>query len=359
MNTKQQSPLNNSLSTITLIEQEQPGRMRWWHRIAAPGRPSDTATLNEREAYRRGKYISNTLLAMIILFIVQLVVIGGLVNHGLVPIFIMTLIVIGIAIVFNKRGKIILSGILVVLAIDASVMLAFPTYVALTPYQLTVLDLLVLPEVFAVSLLPAYFVFFDMGFHILFIFCVLTFLFSKDAQLTAYLAQAPNFIDAAMKPTLIQVVVAIVSYTWMSSIKASVNRADRATEFALIEKDIAERNQLAAQQKRLLEKEIQEIIQVHSQVANGQIGARVPLRQGNMLWSVAGSLNNLLTRLQKSLKEAQQLQQTNVALSLFFHARNKAGNGPIIFWKPTGTAVDILVQQHNAMAQFSSSSPHK
>ncbi len=47
------------------------------------------------------------------------------------------------------------------------------------------------------------------------------------------------------------------------------------------------------------------------------------------------------------------LQQTNEAVSQFFYARQKA-NGNVISWRPTGTAIDAIVQQYNASAQRSS-----
>ncbi len=80
MYTREQPSTDDSFSTIALIErdpagQERPSRLRWWYRMAAPPAPAATASLREREAYRRGKYISNTLLGIIAIIIVVLVLI--------------------------------------------------------------------------------------------------------------------------------------------------------------------------------------------------------------------------------------------------------------------------------------------
>jgi hypothetical protein len=359
MNSIEQTQLNNDpVSTISLIERhpiagkEPRSRLRWWHRIAAPPVPPDTASLKEREAWRRGRYISNTLLAMIFALVLVTIFVGGIANHALLPNFIGTLFFLVLACFFNRRGLVIVSGIIVVLVLDVSIAGANLAFTPLSAFELPLLDLLVLPALFAASLLPAYFVFFDMTLHIIFVVCVFTFLFPKDAALIALLHNPGHFADGLAKPIVIQVVTAVIAYTWMRSVTSSVERADRATSIALLERNVSEQAQREAEQKRQLENEIRDIIQVHTQVANGNYDARVPLRQGNILWPVAGSLNNLIARFQSALKETQRLQYLDNAIARFFHARNQAQNGPIA-WQPTGTSIDGLVQQHNMFARSS------
>lgn len=61
-----------------------------------------TASLREREAYRRGKYISNTLLGIIAIITMVLVLIGGLVNHSLLPNLALTLLFLWIGVTIQK-----------------------------------------------------------------------------------------------------------------------------------------------------------------------------------------------------------------------------------------------------------------
>lgn len=355
MDSREQLNSGDPFSTVALIERDPLMRKRakfldWWHRLAAPSAPPEDASLREREAYRRGKYISNTLLAIISILLILLILIGGFVNHNLIVNLAPTLLVTCLAVFFNRWGKVVISGILVVLVLDASIMsilLGFPSFAT---YLLPVFDLLVMPELFAASLLPPYFVFFDMFLHIIYYVCALTFLFHKDAQLTALLAQPDVFADILAKPIVIQTITAVIAFTWMRSVTRSVERADRATSIALLEKGIAEQAQADVLQKRQLEDEIQEIIRVHSQVSNGNFEVRVPLRQGNLLWPVAGSLNSLITRLRSSMNDARRLKQTDEAIIRFFQMRSERQNS-LIPWQPTGTAIDILVQQHNTFVQ--------
>lgn len=70
-----------------------------------------------------------------------------------------------------------------------------------------------------------------------------------------------------------------------------------------------------AQQKQELELGIQQLLQTHIQAANGDFQARAPLAQDHVLWQIAYSLNNLLSRMQRlSLAEAE-LNQTKLEAS--------------------------------------------
>lgn len=354
MSIQKQPETNDPLSTIALIERtvegkRQGGRLNWWYRLAAPAEPTAAASLREREAWRRGRYISNTLLGMISILGVVIVVIGGFVNHSLLPNLALTFLFLWAAVFFNKRGNVIVSGIIVVLVFDTSLMLTLLSFGNLTAFLLPLLDLLVIPELFAASLLPSRFVFLDMLFHIAFYICTLTFLFPKDPVFAAQLHNPNTFADALIRPVVIQLVTAIISYTWMKSVTQSVERADRATSIALLEREVSAQAQLEAEQKNRLEKEIQAIIDVQTQVANGRLDARVPLTQGNVLWSVSGALNNLISRFQSLQREYQRLEQMELALRRFYHMRSQVQNSPMP-WQPTGTSVDVLVQQHNALS---------
>ena len=354
MTTNERPPSHDPFSTISLIERDPTGQdsssSRWWQRLVSPPAPLATASLTEREAYRRGRYIGNTLICMIAILFVVTILIGGLVNHGLLPNLALTFLFLCLGAFFNKRGQVLISGLIVVLMLDLSIMGTFLAFGQMSTFLLPLLDLLVIPELFAASLLPPRFVFLDMALHIVYCICAITFLFPKTADLTAILSNPANIADAVAKPIVIQVITAVVAYTWMRSVTRTVERADRATSIAILERGAAEEAQQDAEQKRKLEREIQEIIAVHTQVANGNFDARVTLMHGNALWPIAGSLNNLISRLRGLVRESQRSQRTDEALSRFFHARSIAQDG-IIPWQSTGTSIDTLVQQHNTLAQ--------
>ena len=249
----------------------------------------------------------------------------------------------------NRRGQVVIAGILIVAGLDISLMTNWLSYPAASVFLLPLLDLLVLPELFAVSLLPPVAVFVDAGIHIAFIVASLTFLFPQDAELHALL-HTSSLQDALARPIVVQISVAVITYLWVTSATQAIARADRATTIATLERAMAEHAHAEAEQKRELEKSIQHITKTHAHIANGNFSARVPLNQGTVLWEVAGSLNNLLSRLQRYREDSLKLRTHEEALAYYIQAQSQRPD-TLISWKPTGTLVDTLVQQHNSFVQ--------
>ncbi|MBE3560182.1 MAG: hypothetical protein IMW89_13310 [Ktedonobacteraceae bacterium] len=342
-------------STIEMVERDlvKPGKMQWWYRIAAPPEPGVSSSFKQREAYRRGKLISIALLVLMLVAVAVFLTVGLFVNHALLPNLAMMMVLLLIAVSLNRRGNVIVAGILTVVGIDLSLVGNIFTYPAISIFLLPMLDLLVLPELFAVSLLPPVAVFVDAAIHILFIIVSLT-LLPQSPELQALL-HTPAIQDALARPIVIQILVAVITYLWVRSATQAMERADRALSIALLEREMAEQSVQVIEEKRQLEGNIQQIFDVHARVANGDYSARVPLdnlslRRGYALWEIAGSLNNLLARLQRFRQDSIVLQRTNEAITRFIQVRNQTHNN-LIPWQPTGTAVDILVQQHNTFIQ--------
>jgi methyl-accepting chemotaxis protein len=63
--------------------------------------------------------------------------------------------------------------------------------------------------------------------------------------------------------------------------------------------EIVTLEQSIAKQKMELEAGIQQLLQTHVQAANGDFNVRAPLTQDHVLWQIAYSLNNLLSRIQR------------------------------------------------------------
>ncbi len=345
------SSTDTASTTVEMVEQDlhKMGKMDWWYRFAAPSEPSSAAPFSQREAYRRGRLISLALLLQLAIVILLLPTVGLFVNHALIPNLAIMVVLLSIALLFNRRGRVIPAGILAVVGLDLSLMLNLATYPTLSSFLLPMLDLLALPELFAVSLLPPVAVFFDALAHISFIVASLTFLFPKSAELQALL-HTSALQDALARPIVIQLLVAVITYLWVRSALQSIERADRATSIAILEREMAEQGMQVTAEKQQLEESIRQILAVHTRVANGDYSVRVPLTRGNVLWEIGGSLNNLLNRLQRYRQGTLITEQTNLAINQFLQARSRAQNG-YVPWQQTNTPVDVLVQQHNGFVQ--------
>jgi len=116
---------------------------------------------------------------------------------------------------------------------------------------------------------------------------------------------------------LSQVIVSVVAYITARNARFAILRADRAEEISALEQREIERQQQEIEEKQQLDIGIQQILQTHVQVANGNFTARAPLGKENILWQIAYSLNNLLARLQSYGQMAdhyKQLQEENYSL---------------------------------------------
>lgn len=324
-------------------------RLNWWYRFSAPPESISEGSFLGREMYHRGRLISIVLLLQLVLTSFLLVTIGIFVNRTIIPSFVVMAALLVVAALLNRRGHILYAGIIAVVAVDLSILLNISSYHALSTFVLPMFDLLVIPELFAISLLPPRAVFIDAAFHICFTIAALTFLFPQSAELSALL-RSSGLLQALMRPIVMQMTVAAIAYFLVRNTARAVKRADRATSIAMLEQEMAEQSVLIAEEKQQLEESIRQIVAVHMQVANGDYSARVPLGKGNALWEIAGPLNTLLSRLQHYRQDSYLLEKTNEAINHFLQTRSRTGNGPVA-WQKTNTPIDSIAQQHNSLTR--------
>ncbi len=138
--------------------------------------------------------------------------------------------------------------------------------------------------------------------------------------------------------------MSIVAFLWVRGARLALLRADRAEEIAELERHEIERQQREIEEKQQLDMGIQQILQTHVQVANGNFSARAPLGRENVLWQIAYSLNNLLARLQGYHQMQDQVQRNRAAITYLVQAIQQAKRkGVPLLVERTGTPVDALI----------------
>jgi flagellar biosynthesis chaperone FliJ len=286
-------------------------------------------------------------------------------NHAIVPVVTSLLGIVTVALLFNRRGKSNVTGFIVSLGLN----LGLFTVIRLSPgglgaSSLGLFDLLVFSELFVASLLPVNWVFFAAIVNIAFIVLDLA-----TQQRTASFAaiMATDAYPIIVRPIALHVVVTVVLWLWVRSATQAIERADRAEVIATLEHAIAQQEHADAQLKRQLEMSIQQIVETHQRVANGDFNARVPLNNGNVLWQIAGALNNLLSRFQSLRQSEIELQrlrpQLQQARQVFYELQRtrseiihmisilrdaKEGYRPLRPI-PTGTMLDPLLLELNGL----------
>lgn len=242
----------------------------------------------------------------------------------------------------------IISGIFTIAFLEISLFSLILTYPGgVSVFALPFFDLLVFGDLFAASLLPEATVFIVAVINIAFIVGTIFLIPAPDL---VTVLQKSNAVDAIVRPVAIQIGVAFVTYLWVRSAKKALERADRATTIASLEHSLAQQGKQVAQQKQQLEQSIQQIVETHMRVANGDYSARVPLTQENVLWQVAGLLNNALARLQHLQQTETELQQVQRIVEYLGEALRRS-NGQPVSWPQTGTVFDTVVLQYNQLAQ--------
>ncbi len=147
-------------------------------------------------------------------------------------------------------------------------------------------------------------------------------------------------------PISLQVVIAVVLFLWVQSALHAIARADRAEEVALLQERERELHQRELEQKRQLDEGIQQILQMHVQVANGNFTARAPLSKEHVLWQIAYALNNLVARIQRlsSVEHEQQRIKALVSQLTQTIQQAKQRRQPLSLSR-TGTYLDPLLME--------------
>jgi Tfp pilus assembly protein PilE len=268
-------------------------------------------------------------------------------NHTLLPALLVLLGVLVGAVFLNRRGYITLAGAVTIVIFELGLMLSIlATPGGLTVFALPLFDLFVQAEMIAVSLLPVGYVFVVAGCNVAFILLALTFM--PRAHDLSVVMQTSAAGDAYIRPIVIQVIVAVVSYLWVRGATRAMARADRAEVIAALQHKMVEQERAIAEQKEQLELGIQQILDTHVRVANGHFNARAPLMQDNVLAQLAVSLNNLLSRLQRYALAERQVQFLRTEIARVVEAvRHARLRGTSVQLERGGTPVDSVIVELN------------
>lgn len=323
--------------------------LAFWYRFTSPPEPRATASYKEKDRYRRGQLASMIMLVLqIILFIIIPIGLFGPNKQIFFTAVFLTVIII-ISAFFNRRGNVNVAGVIMSISLNLGICLSIlRTPHGLTPDAIAQFDLLVFSELFVASLLPVNWVWASLLFNIAFSCYELTYAPRTPLFQTV---MSTSYYAVISRPIQLHLLVTVVLFLWVVNASRAIRRADRAEEIARLEHNIAQQSKTIKEQKQQLDNSISQITETLMRWSNGELSARILLNQENVLWQVAGSINNLLGRVQRSRQESAMLQQTNEAIRRFYELRERANGGIIPNWARTNTAIDALVRQHNEQAR--------
>jgi hypothetical protein len=304
-----------------------------WYRLSGPADVPESAGFDEREQVRRGRVASLLILGLLCgaALLVPIIVFATPDMFQLPQVSISS--VIGmicclLAIPLNRRRQIQLVGLLLIIAADIIVGgIVLSETDGLNPLLLSACDLLVVSELIAVSLLTPASVFGVALLNIL--------LLALDANIQPHsmmwmqMIQSPQLVFSLLaRSAILYIVVAAVAYLWVNSASKALQRADRAELIAELE-----RREL--RQKREMEEAVEQILLVHTRVANGDLDARVPTYEHHVLWQISVALNNLLARFKSSAQSERTLQRVAQEITLLRMALRAPQSSQLLRWYPT------------------------
>ena len=283
----------------------------WWFWLTAPHEPVN-ATFAQREAVRRGRLASLTIVFISLNTLVSLPVAA---NIGFLITLVITLLINSFALFFlNRRGYLAAAGCVVVVVLDLGFALAFlsiPQGVSLI--LLPAFDLMVEATLVVVAFFRPRSVFVVMVVNIFFIVAWLYF-GRHTTDITQLLHTTPYTL---LYPSIsLHIFASIITFIWVSSATNAIARLDRSEEIVALERREIAQQEEQLKLKQQLEDGIQKILQTHVLAANGNFAARAPLSRENILWQVAYSLNNLLARLQRNAELQSQMARTEYAVKM-------------------------------------------
>ena len=310
-----------------------------WLRLTAPAGATayySAPTLTDRERLRRAGLTSAV---APFVFIAPLLLVQQAGDPGTTAAIVALMLVAPVALVLNRLGNQVAAALLLVIAMDVVIEGALVTAKGgLGAGWLLTFDLFIIPLVTVGVLLSRRFLWVFATVHVAFILGDY-YLLPHAPDLIALVQLWHGAAIAYARPIIIQVGGGLLSFIEVRSTDQAIIRADNAELLAAKEHELAT-------QRQQLEMGVQQILETHVRIANGDYSARAPVIQDSLLWQVAGSLNNLMSRIQKSAYAEHQLRRTEDELRRLAGAIDDAQAGKRPIWPaPSGTAADLIIER--------------
>ncbi len=325
------------MSEVFRARIDERGILGWWYQQTAPHeRPG--ASFAQREMVRRGRLASTLMLGFTITGFIQL----PFVYKG--PNTLLTLLpeFLGLALMIwlNRIGWVNIAGVLIVLTSYTALASILTSGKLLDLPALPVFDMLVIPELMAVSLLPSISVFSVAVANSLIILAIARFQ-PHTAALGTLLASTDGRA-VLTRAIALQFIVAIVAYLWVRSAVLAIKRADQAEIVAALERREAERT-------HELEEGAHQLLQVLVRMANGDFTSRVPFLTNSLLWRIGTAINMLIGRLERSSHAQALLQRFEEESNRLAQAIYSLRPGDRDIWlTPQGTPLDRVLESLRA-----------
>jgi hypothetical protein len=239
----------------------------------------------------------------------------------------------------NRWGAVTFSGLAYVAMVDVALAGYIWTKPIFTYGNVPNLDLFILPLLIGGVVLPRRWIAPLALLHIALILSLFTYK-PHDDLLTSGIQRyfAGQSYTAYINALLLQVCGAGIAWLQAWSMERALLRASRAEELTQAQARIEEQARLLAEQKGRLEQSVTLLQGVQQRIANGDLSARVPLSENDLL-PLAVTFNVLAERLNREHQAAQAHRRLEEAIRYLLEAASGPGGAG---FSPTGTLADRL-----------------
>jgi hypothetical protein len=299
----------------------------WWHRLTTPVGPPVNASFTRRDHYRQAHVFSNVAFFLIAVLAFSIPVCLFSPSPYMLYIACAEMVISCICLLLNRMGKIMTAGIVQVVSFEVILTSVILIMAPLNGASIQILDLFIIGELLAATLLPVRYMLLVALYNSLFIWL----------NISASSNNPEMILPLLIRTVGLQFMVAGITSIYMHNTTQAIISGDQAETLAMLEHTLIE-------QRKELETGIEQILQTHVAVANGNPNVRVPLAQDHMLWQIARAFNNLLVRFQRALVSERELQRVEDAVTSTVNIIQKSAQQRQQVHIPfTHTAIDPLI----------------
>ncbi len=297
------SPANKG---VTEHSQTNPfSLLQQWYRLTVPVEPPANASFIRRESHRQACLFSNIVFFLIMALTFSVPVCLFLPNPYILCIVCVEIVICCASLLLNQQGRLLTAGIVQVVSFEITLTSVILIMTLLNGASTQILDLFIIGVLLAVSLLPVRYVFLVALYNSLFIWLNLSYQFHTS---TTILPLHSQFISIMAQGVGLEFMVAGISSICIYTTTQAIRRADKAEMVTKLEHTLIE-------QRKELESDIEQILETHVAIANGNLNARVPIAQDHTLWHTARAVNSLLVRLQRASISEKELHRVEHAVT--------------------------------------------
>lgn len=313
-----------------------------WLRFSGPDKKYFSASLEDQERLRRSCVLS-ALFPLIVVAVLMSIPSAVLESVYWLPLLVLFSFSV-LAFFCNRMAFINLSGLCIILAIDAALITLLVTLPkGIRNSSIPDLDLFLIATLIGGIVLPRRLLPLLALFHMTLIILLFT-LLPHDPLLEAEIRtnQGGLVYNALSGALLLQIVGTAIAWLNSRSVDLALLRASKAEDLAATQRSLGDQVRQQVAQKDRLEYGIQVLKEAHARFANGDYRARAIL-QDNELASLAVSFNLLADRLNRIARDAQEQANVEQAFRQLFALQEEVVyGGNLRPLRPTGTLVDRI-----------------